>query len=64
MGKQAIMIKMVGLVHTLVEENRNNNPNVFGEILHEGWMLKKTILSEISNTGVVNCIKLPEMQAL
>ena len=43
---------MVGLAHTLVEEIQNNNPNVFGEILHEGWMLKKTILNEISNSEI------------
>ena len=51
-GKQATMHKMVGLANTLAEEIRNNNPNVFGEILHEGWMLKKTILNEISNNGI------------
>lgn len=51
-GKQAIMHKMVELAHDLVKDIRNNNPNTFGEILHEGWMLKKTISNGISNSEI------------
>jgi len=32
--------------------NNNASPNVFGEFLHKGWMLKKQLASSISNNKI------------
>ncbi|WP_216213840.1 GHMP kinase [Polynucleobacter sp. 86C-FISCH] len=50
--KQDVMHKMVSLARTLAKEVQNNNPDVFGEVLHEGWLLKKSISDEISNAEI------------
>lgn len=47
--KQEIMHRMVDLTYRLVEEMHKNNTDAFGEILHESWVLKKSLLDEISN---------------
>jgi D-glycero-alpha-D-manno-heptose-7-phosphate kinase len=41
--------KMTELAHSLLDSLQNNNLSLFGEILHEGWLLKKTLANEISN---------------
>ncbi len=45
--------KMAELAQALLESLQNNNLSLFGEILHEGWLLKKTLASGISN-GEIN----------
>lgn len=44
---------MVKLAYNLRESLENNNIDDFGRILHEGWLLKKSLTSGISN-GVVD----------
>lgn len=43
---------MCGLAHDLRDELQNNNVDAMGEILHENWMLKKTLASGISNPAI------------
>jgi len=50
--KQVTMQKMVQLAYLLREELQKNNADVFGEILHENWVLKKSLSQEISNSGI------------
>lgn len=44
---------MVKLAYNLKESLENNNIDDFGRILHENWLLKKSLTSDIS-TGVVD----------
>ena len=44
---------MVQLAYNLRESLENNNLDDFGRILHEGWVLKKSLTSGISN-GIVD----------
>ena len=53
--KRKVLQKMRDLVHPLkdVLSGKNNvNVNVFGEILHKNWMLKKSITDQISSTKI------------
>jgi D-glycero-alpha-D-manno-heptose-7-phosphate kinase len=50
--KEKNQIKMCGLAHDLRRELQNNNIDAMGEILHENWMLKKTLASGISNHSI------------
>jgi D-glycero-alpha-D-manno-heptose-7-phosphate kinase len=50
--KQITMSKMVELAHTLKSELERNNTNAFGEILHENWLLKKSLTRGISTTEI------------
>ena len=45
--------KMVELAHTLCDELRHNRVTAFGEIIHEGWRLKKSLTGGIS-TDVID----------
>ena len=51
-NKQKIMQQMVGLAYELAGELQKNNYASFGEILHQGWKLKKSIANEISNQDI------------
>ena len=51
-NKQQILVKMVGLAETLYQEICKNNVDSFGEILHENWMLKKSITNEVSSSQI------------
>ena len=51
-AKQKTMIKMVGLAHQLKAELQNNNLNAFGEIIHENWLLKRSLASAVSNDAI------------
>lgn len=51
-GKQNALRRMVGLAGTLRDEIQANNIDVFGEILHENWELKKTLADGISNPDI------------
>ena len=50
--KEANQLKMCELAKKLREELQNNNIDAIGEILHENWLLKKTLASGISNPFV------------
>ncbi len=44
--------KMVGLAHDLCRELRHNRVASFGEIIHEGWRLKKSLTAGISTSAI------------
>jgi D-glycero-alpha-D-manno-heptose-7-phosphate kinase len=48
-AKQKTMIKMVGLARQLKAELQKNNLDAFGEIIHENWLLKRSLTSAVSN---------------
>lgn len=47
--REKSQLKMCYLAHVLRKELQNNNIDAMGEILHENWLLKKTLASGISN---------------
>ena len=51
-AKQRTMLKMVGLAHQLKAELQKNNLNAFGEIIHENWLLKRSLTSAVSNDAI------------
>ena len=50
--KEANQLKMCGLARSLREELQNNNIDAMGEILHQNWLLKKTLASGISDPAI------------
>lgn len=48
-NKAKVQQQMCGLTRTLKEELQKNNIDAMGELLHENWMLKKSLASGISN---------------
>lgn len=53
--KRAVLAKMRDLVIPLRDVlSGNQDMRRFGEILHEGWLLKKSITDDISNTQIDN----------
>jgi D-glycero-alpha-D-manno-heptose-7-phosphate kinase len=50
--KQKVMRRMVELAHDLKREWQSNRVAGFGEIIHEGWMLKKSLTSGISTSAI------------
>ena len=48
-SKQRVMLKMVELARLLKAELQNNNLAAFGEIIHENWLLKRSLTSAVSN---------------
>ena len=51
-NKENVMKSMVQLAHDLREEFQRNNISNFGNILHENWLLKKSIAEAISNPQI------------
>jgi len=47
--KQKVMQQMVELAHRLRRDLQQNRPDAFGEIVHEGWLLKKSLTPGISS---------------
>lgn len=47
--KAKVQQKMCEITRTLKEELEKNNIDAMGELLHENWMLKKTLASGITN---------------
>ena len=47
--KAKVQKKMCELARTLKEELQKNNVDAMGELLHENWMLKKSLVAGISN---------------
>ena len=50
--KQAVMRKMVALAEQMKGELQRNRAGAFGEIIHEGWLLKKSLTSGISTDAI------------
>ncbi len=50
--KQAVMRRMVALAHQLRQELQQNRVAAFGEIIHENWLLKKSLARGISNERI------------
>jgi D-glycero-alpha-D-manno-heptose-7-phosphate kinase len=50
--KQKVLRRMVELAHDLRRELQSNRATAFGEIIHEGWMLKKTLTRGISSDAI------------
>ncbi len=50
--KQAVMRKMVALAEQMKSELQRNRAGAFGEIIHEGWLLKKSLTSGISTDAI------------
>lgn len=50
--KQAVMRRMVSLADQLKAELQRNKAGALGEIIHEGWMLKKSLTGGISTTQI------------
>ena len=49
LNKAKVQQHMCNLTRTLKEELQKNNVDAMGELLHENWMLKKSLASGISN---------------
>ena len=50
--KIKIMHQMVEQTHHMAAELRSNNVDAIGEILHEGWLLKKSLVQEITDPDI------------
>jgi len=50
--KQSVMRKMVALAEQMKSELQRNRAGAFGEIIHEGWLLKKSLTSGISTDSI------------
>ncbi len=50
--KQSVMREMVKLARQLKQELQKNRVGAFGEIIHEGWLLKKGLTGGISNAAI------------
>jgi len=51
-SKRGALIRMVELAYCLRDELQKDNLAAFGEILHENWMLKKSIASCVSSSDI------------
>jgi D-glycero-alpha-D-manno-heptose-7-phosphate kinase len=51
-AKQAALKRMVELAYLLRDELHKGNVDAFGEILHENWVLKKSLTHDISNEAI------------
>jgi D-glycero-alpha-D-manno-heptose-7-phosphate kinase len=52
-AKQAMLCRMVALARQLKAAIQNNQVGAFGEIIHENWMLKKSLSTHVS-TGQID----------
>jgi D-glycero-alpha-D-manno-heptose-7-phosphate kinase len=50
--KQNVLQRMVKLARQLRDELQKNNLRAFGEIIHEGWLLKKSLTQGISTAMI------------
>lgn len=50
--KQQVLHRMVALAHDLKRELQSNRATAVGEIIHEGWRLKKSLASGISTSAI------------
>jgi D-glycero-alpha-D-manno-heptose-7-phosphate kinase len=56
--KKSAMNRMVRLCYQFLKEIQNNNLASFGEILHEGWMLKRSITDRVSTSEIDDWYKI------
>ena len=52
--KQLALRRMVELTYELKRELEKNNSDAFGEILHENWVLKKSLTDNVSSPEIDN----------
>ena len=52
LDKQQVMQRMVSLTYDLKRELDRNHTHSFGEILHENWLLKKSLAADISTPEI------------
>lgn len=50
--KEAALLKMVELTYELRDALHDGKVDAFGEILHENWILKKSLTEDISNSAI------------
>jgi D-glycero-alpha-D-manno-heptose-7-phosphate kinase len=50
--KQQVMARMVRLAHDLKHELEENRPDQLGAILHDAWMLKRSLADNISSGAI------------
>jgi D-glycero-alpha-D-manno-heptose-7-phosphate kinase len=50
--KRKTMMRMVELAYQLRDEMHRNNVSAFGDILHENWILKKSITAGVSTADI------------
>jgi len=51
-AKQKALQRMVKLAHDMRDELQRNNPDAFGEMLHENWRLKRSLTAQVSTTQI------------
>jgi D-glycero-alpha-D-manno-heptose-7-phosphate kinase len=51
-AKRTTLQKMAGLARQLKVELQKNNLAAFGEIIHENWLLKRSLTREVSNDAI------------
>ena len=51
-AKQKALQRMVKLAHDMRDELQRNNPDAFGEMLHENWVLKRSLTSQVSTSQI------------
>ncbi|MCP4357460.1 MAG: GHMP kinase [Chloroflexi bacterium] len=52
--RSSILTEMKKIAHIACDELQNGNIDALGELLHEGWQLKKQLASQISNGMIDN----------
>ena len=50
--KKSAMKRMVSLCYQLLDEIRNDNLDLFGQILHESWMIKRDMAQGVSTSDI------------
>jgi D-glycero-alpha-D-manno-heptose-7-phosphate kinase len=50
--KQKVLLRMVKLARDLKAELQTNNLGAFGEIIHENWILKKSLTDGVTTTAI------------
>jgi len=50
--KQRVLLRMAALARQLRDELVGNRVDSFGEIIHEGWLLKKSVTQGITTEGI------------
>lgn len=56
--KEKNQLKMCELARELRDELQHNNIDAMGDILHQNWILKKTLASGISNPAIDECYEI------
>jgi D-glycero-alpha-D-manno-heptose-7-phosphate kinase len=51
-AKQKVLCRMVEFARDLKAELQKNNVEAFGEIIHENWLLKRSLTANVSNTAI------------